>query len=45
MSLLELMWRCLRCGRLWPNREGEPLPDVCPNCGAPKTEFELIEED
>ena len=44
MSVMELVWRCLRCGELWPDR-GEPLPDACPNCGAPKTEFELLQED
>jgi len=43
-SNLELVWRCLRCGELWPNR-GEVLPDACRNCGAPKTEFELLQED
>lgn len=43
-SDLELVWRCLQCGDLWPDR-GEPLPDTCRNCAAPKTEFELIQED
>ncbi len=44
LSDVELMWRCLGCGELWPNR-GEPLPDTCRSCGAPKTEFELLLED
>lgn len=44
MSELAIVWRCLVCGFLWPDR-GEPLPDKCVNCGAPKTEFELVQED
>jgi rubrerythrin len=44
ISHVELMWRCLVCGELWPNI-GDPLPDTCRNCGAPKTEFELLQED
>lgn len=43
-SDLELVWRCLRCGEQWLNHGG-PLPDLCPNCQAPKTDFELIRED
>jgi rubrerythrin len=44
LSDVELLWRCLSCGELWPNK-AEPLPDICRNCGAPKTEFELLRED
>jgi rubrerythrin len=44
MSELEIMWRCLKCGEMWPDK-GEPLPEKCPHCGAPKTEFELVQED
>lgn len=44
MTGLTIIWRCLICGYQWPN-DGGPLPDVCANCGAPKTEFALIEED
>jgi rubrerythrin len=44
MSDLEIVWRCLNCGHMWPD-DGKPLPDACPNCGAAKTEFELIRED
>ncbi len=44
MSDLEIMWKCLVCGHMWPNK-GEALPDKCPNCGAPKTEFVLLDED
>ena len=43
-SDLELVWRCLRCGEQWPN-DGGLLPDTCPGCRAPKTDFELIRED
>ena len=43
-SDLAIMWRCLKCGEMWHNR-GEPLPELCPNCGAAKTEFELVQED
>ncbi len=44
MGGLTIMWRCLKCGHMWPNRE-EPVPERCANCGAPKTEFLLVEED
>lgn len=44
MSDLEILWRCLQCGEQWHDR-GEPLPDRCPGCGAPKTEFERVRED
>lgn len=44
MSELAIMWRCLKCGEMWHDR-GDPLPEQCPNCGAPKTEFELVQED
>lgn len=44
MSELSIMWRCLKCGEMWPNLD-QSLPDACPNCGAPKTEFELVQED
>lgn len=44
MTDLTIVWRCLVCGNQWPD-DGKPLPDKCPNCGAPKTEFVLLEED
>jgi rubrerythrin len=44
MSHLEIMWKCLKCGHLWPNL-GAALPEQCTSCGAPKTEFVLLEED
>ena len=44
MSELAIMWKCLACGYMWPNKD-EPLPEHCVNCGAPKTEFILVDED
>jgi len=40
---MTIIWRCLRCNQHLP--AGEALPDACPNCGAPKTELALVEED
>lgn len=40
---VEIVWKCLRCGQLMP-RSNKVL-DVCPSCGAPKTEFVLLDED
>lgn len=39
----ELMWRCGKCGELVHRKKG--LPEKCPSCGAPQTEFSLIDED
>jgi rubrerythrin len=39
----EILWKCLRCGELMPR--GLVVPDFCPSCGAPKTEFVLLGED
>jgi len=39
----EILWKCLRCGELMPRDLA--VPDVCPSCGAPKTEFVLLGED
>jgi len=44
LSDLELIWRCLNCGEHMVV-EGETLPEVCPSCDAPKTEFERVRED
>lgn len=44
MSELAIMWKCLTCGYMWPNND-EPLPERCVSCGAPKTEFVLVDED
>jgi rubrerythrin len=43
-SDLELIWRCLICGEHMVITS-ELLPDVCPSCGALKTEFERVRED
>lgn len=40
---MELLWRCIQCGFLM-SRDKE-LPEQCPQCGAPKTEFESVIED
>ncbi|HLB95130.1 MAG TPA: rubredoxin [Nitrospiria bacterium] len=37
-----MVWRCSRCGY---TDLGEDPPEECPNCRAPKTEFEGVEED
>ena len=39
----EILWKCLRCGELMPR--GSNPPETCPSCGAPKTEFVLVDED
>ena len=35
-------WRCIVCGYV---HEGEEAPDQCPICGAPKSKFELVEQN
>lgn len=40
---LILTWRCLSCGHL--GSRDKALPDKCPDCGASKENFVLIEED
>lgn len=40
---MTIIWRCLKCNQHLP--AGAPLPDACPNCGAPKTDLALVEED
>ena len=40
---VEILWKCLRCGELMPRKEG--IHEKCPNCGAPKEEFVLVDED
>ncbi|WP_158058540.1 DUF7130 family rubredoxin-like protein [Halorussus halophilus] len=39
----ELMWRCTQCGEMGEIDEG--IPDVCPNCDAPKTDLMYWTED
>ena len=42
-----LIWKCLQCGYVsnCTDERCHVLPDKCPDCGAPKTEMEVIEED
>jgi rubrerythrin len=40
---MEVVWRCMECGNTWHKSEG--TPETCPNCGAPKVAFYLVEED
>jgi len=40
---MTIIWRCLKCNHHLP--AGEALPEKCPNCGAPRTELALVEED
>jgi rubrerythrin len=40
---LELIWRCTECG--YVQERAQQLPDDCPNCGAPKEAFVLVDED
>jgi len=37
-----LIWQCLKCGYALVAKEP---PDRCPDCGAPREEFVLIDED
>ena len=41
----ELLWKCTRCGYQWHREERDVLPEKCPSCGAPKTEFVRVAED
>ena len=40
---MEIVWRCTDCGHVQARRD--ELPDGCPNCGAPREAFVLVEED
>jgi hypothetical protein len=39
----ELMWRCGDCGEMGTLKGG--IPDICPNCDAPKEELYYWTED
>ena len=39
----ELMWRCMECGEM--GEIDDELPEVCPNCGAPKENLMYWTED
>ncbi len=34
-------WLCGGCGYVW---DGDEAPEKCPKCGAPKTQFELLDQ-
>ncbi|MFO7926472.1 MAG: DUF7130 family rubredoxin-like protein [Halobacteriota archaeon] len=38
-----LMWRCVECGEMGELDEG--LPEVCPNCSAPREAISTVRED
>ncbi|NMA50540.1 MAG: rubredoxin [Mollicutes bacterium] len=46
-----MKYRCTLCGYIYDNEKEEiafnDLPEdwLCPLCGAPKSEFELVEEE
>lgn len=39
---VEKQWKCTVCGYV---HKGEEPPETCPLCGAPRSAFELLEED
>jgi len=39
----EILWKCLVCGQLEPRNEW--VLGQCPSCGAPKSQFVLVDED
>ena len=39
----EILWKCLRCGELKPRNKW--ALSACPSCGAPKSQFVLVDED
>jgi rubredoxin len=47
MCEITLAWKCLVCGYVsnCSDEQCHDLPDKCPDCGAPKEEMEVIEED
>lgn len=40
---MHLTYRCTECGELVKRNSG--IPEACPNCGAPQSEFALYTED
>ncbi len=38
---MQKQWKCLVCGYI---HEGDQPPEQCPSCGAPKSQFILLEE-
>jgi rubrerythrin len=39
---MAIVWKCLICGY---HQQDDRPPEHCPNCGAPREEFVLVEED
>jgi rubrerythrin len=39
----EILWKCLRCGEL--KQRNKWVLSSCPACGAPKSQFVLVDED
>ena len=39
----EILWKCLRCGEL--KQRNRWVLSSCPSCGAPKSQFVLVDED
>jgi hypothetical protein len=39
----EILWKCLKCGELKQRNKWSLGP--CPACGAPRSEFVLVDED
>jgi rubrerythrin len=37
-----MKWKCGNCGYI---HSGNEPPDPCPQCGAPKEQFEKLEDD
>ena len=40
---MTIVWKCLECNHHFP--AATEVPEKCPSCGAPRTEFALVEED
>jgi rubrerythrin len=47
MDEMVLTWKCLQCGYIsnCSDEQCHTLPEKCPDCGAPREEMEVIEED
>ncbi len=39
----EILWKCLRCGEI--KQRNRWILSSCPSCGAPKSQFVLVDED
>jgi rubrerythrin len=43
MCRTEILWKCLKCGELKPRNKW--VLAACPDCGAKKSQFVLVDED